>query len=348
MLVCLGSPPRGAAFVRDVLWPAPHRVLNSRIGGSGPAACVVSPGAVQQPAFATALLPVWASWLCWASELVCPFFVHLLLLATGVLLRLLFRPLRGSHTPLGQFCFFAVHGTPDAFLLPLGHLGAPRRVTYPAQVRRRRPLISPASRQRLGICGRLLTLLLLPQCIWAAPTGWSEAVEILIAAALLYPDPMTAIAAAPAGSASGDRLQEHIELCESVAASECRHILTTPLYNAEHIPAPRFEAGGRLPEERPEVTAVFRVFAPHYHHEDVTINMRMPCPYSSVLSVVQSSLQALNSEFGQFATPALPQLAPDYGAFVLVPSWVSTSGMQVVLFDFSALGGHNLCRVYLG
>ena len=149
MLVCLGSPPRGAAFVRDVLWPAPHRVLNSRIGGSGPAACVVSPGAVQQPAFATALLPVWASWLCWASELVCPFFVHLLLLATGVLLRLLFRPLRGSHTPLGQFCFFAVHGTPDAFLLPLGHLGAPRRVTYPAQVRRRRPLISPASRQRL-------------------------------------------------------------------------------------------------------------------------------------------------------------------------------------------------------
>ena len=176
-----------------------------------------------------------------------------------------------------------------------------------------------------------------------------RAVEILIAAALLYPDPMTAIAAAPAGSASGDRLQEHIELCESVAASECRHILTTPLYNAEHITAPRFEAGGRLPEERPEVTAVFRVFAPHYHHEDVTINMRNAVP-------------VLLRPFGRAKLPPSPKLRvrsvrnalpcrsllQTNGAFVLVPSWVSTSGMQVVLFDFSALGGHNLCRVYLG
>ena len=62
-------------------------------------------------------------------------------------------------------------------------------------------------------------------------------------------------------------------------------------------------------------------------------------PYSSLLSAVSDSLNALRSDFSHFASPTHPQLAPDSGSFVLVPTWVPTSGRVVLVYDLSAVGG---------
>ena len=126
----------------------------------------------------------------WATYIVCPFFVHLLLLCTWVLLRVLSRPLRAPCTPLGRLLFCPALGVQDQFLRPLGEIGGSWRQESVAPATRHRYSKPRSKVPSFGLCGRLLVLLSQPQCLWAMPTAWGEAVDIIITAARIFPEPL--------------------------------------------------------------------------------------------------------------------------------------------------------------
>ncbi|CAE7581031.1 unnamed protein product [Symbiodinium sp. CCMP2592] len=188
----------------------------------------------------------------------------------------------------------------------------------------------------------MLSALAMPTQVWAVSPMWGEAVDVLITATLMLPEdfpPPT-----HPGNLCTDALS-HTGDIDSLDAEVLRadreqvRCLTAPLQENADLPAPPYNAGEGIPLADPPVDAVFQVLAPHFRTEVTRATLRFPCQYSTMISAVHDSVRELQSEFGQFAHPTMPQLAPDHGSFILAPSWVPTSGFVVVVYDFAACGG---------
>ncbi|CAE7732831.1 unnamed protein product [Symbiodinium sp. CCMP2592] len=91
--------------------------------------------------------------------------------------------------------------------------------------------------------------------------------------------------------------------------------------------------------ERARTVVICRVFAPHFHVILADFDIPLPCPQQAFLDAARSALRFLDSGFNLQVAPTIPQLAADHGSLILFPDWVHTSGLDVVVFDFLALGG---------
>ena len=116
--------------------------------------------------------------------------------------------------------------------------------------------------------------------------------------------------------------------------------LDTALHNAEDLPVPPLND----PEEDVEVapaftTGVFYVMAPHYQSEIVQMHLPSPCDLQTILNEARRGLNALRMRFSFRVLPTFPQLGSDYASLLVVPVWLDVTSMQVIVWDFRALGG---------
>ncbi|CAE7816687.1 unnamed protein product [Symbiodinium necroappetens] len=199
--------------------------------------------------------------------------------------------------------------------------------------------LSPFARSGVG-CGHwlsraVLAWFVLPVQVWAAPKQWGEAVDILIAAAVLFPEPLHVEPQAPDLMSDTD-----FAIRQSMIESRQASILDTSLHNAEDLPVPPLND----PEEDVEVapaftTGVFYVLAPHYQSEIVQMHLPSPCDLQTILNEARRGLNALKMRFSFRVLPTFPQLGSDYASLLVVPVWLDVTSMQVIVWDFRALGG---------
>ena len=200
------------------------------------------------------------------------FFVHLLWVLFWALCSLLLRPLGVHKTPLGQVCLLPARGIPAQVLLPFARLTArswPAESAVRSTGKRRK--VTGAGLRRPCVPRRWLLwpslFMSLPVQVWATPELWGEAVNILIAAARLYPEPMDMLTCAapvvPSSTATSflEALEEDFELACSLQRHTQLQILETPLHNNEFLPAPPVVAP-QHPDDGVFIQAYCYVMAP--------------------------------------------------------------------------------------
>ena len=298
------------------------------IGGSGTCAL---PGCASDRALCL---------LATLGNLVCPFFCTLLLLSFLALWRLLVLAIPGGSSPLHKLASIPSAALSPRILLAWQGVGTPfappehrhfRVVPRHRHLRKGRE-VCPAGRR--GFCRFLLTCFSLPVQVWAAPKPWSEAVNVLIAAARIMPEPLSA--PSPARSDPHDL---DLQLRISIADNACSHILNASLDNSEDLPVPPLNDDESVEDAGSFVTGIFYVLAPHYQSEIVQMVLRMPSDLQSILTQARRGLNSLRMRFSFKVVPTFPQLGPDYASVLVVPVWLEATSMQVVVWDFRGLGG---------
>ena len=293
--------------------------------------------------------------LLWLSHLVCGLYLHLHLLLALILIRLWCAPLRVRRGPLGRLVLLPSAGVPTQLALSLGCVGSPRStwcwadntVDARRKTRRGRKRPFPHGTSPLLNTGpfRLLASLLLlpslPCCVWAAPKPFGEALEIVLAAARLAPEPLS-VTGTPTATATFQADVSSIvqgELAESTAEARGQQAQVTPLLDAPHLAAPRPDAVMPNAPARRDVTITCFVLSPYYQSETVVLNLPYPFALSTLCTTVKDSLVALRPKFTHILHPTHPQIGRDFASFVLAPKWMSVTSMTIVIFDMRALNG---------
>ena len=159
-------------------------------------------------------------------------------------------------------------------------------------------------------------------------------VDVLILAARLMPDPLPEHPT-PLGDSDID-----FQLRQSMVDSESVSVLASALFNTDELPVPPLnEPDAEVLDDNPFVTGVFYVMAPHYQSEIVQMHLRMPSDLQTILTQARRGLNALKLRFSFKMVPTFPQLGADYASLLVVPVWLEVTSMQVIVWDFRALGG---------
>ena len=302
-----------------------------------------------------------------AGELfyLCPaFFVHLLLLLFLVLLRTLVLPFGAPKCPFGRVIRLPSAGVPSCILLPLACAtpGQPVLLHFAASVsraeeRRHRSKNQPRRLSRKGVsvcngtltcfgCSRwMLSWLVLPSLplqVWAMPQPWGEAVDIILAAVRLFPEPLQVSTTPSRGSGACISAQTVADSWIStglLAHSERDAAALLPLQDAEHLPIPPPDLGTGQATEGINVQAYCYVMSPGFHAEIVSLPLHMPCTVEGICAEIKAALHALELRFAFHVLPTIPQLGPDFASFVATPAWAQDAGKQVIVYDFQDLGG---------
>ena len=268
----------------------------------------------------------------------CSFFLHLWLLVAVALLRLLARPLRADRAPLGHTCLLLSLGLPEGFLCPLRAIGSMccHLPTRPQHSRRRARTRAKGQAVHSSGCRWFspwcLCLLNTPTCIWAAPKPWGEAVDILITAALLAPEPLPG--SATPRDASIPQPEDGIYVLSGPLTDGTSPLTQQLMDCADILPEPEARVA-----HTSEVVATCMVLKPHYHTETLRFRIRLPCPVEAFLQASTRAIRNVPTGYSQTLVPVVPQLAPDHGALVMVPTWVSSASRCVVVYDMRALEG---------
>ena len=294
------------------------------------------------------------------------FFVHLFFLLLCVQTRLLIRSARADKTPFGSLVQFPSQGTPDSIVLALAFT-APSQPAWPSSdIRNSRGVANERSRTNRakdksktrkakhfaqGSCGLcrwcqcalgLFFAPTLPLQVWAMPQPWGEAVEIILAATRLFPEPL------PLPVSSGDRTLDNCGSTSQtdrvvsfglLAHSERDAATLLPVYEADDIPVPPPAERETATTEGHIVQAYCFVMAPSYHAEILSLPLHLPITVDGICAEVKAALRTLELRFAFQVVPTLPQIGVDFASFVAIPTWVQAAGKQVVVFDFHDVGG---------
>ena len=273
--------------------------------------------------------------------LVCPFYITLLLLFLVALWRSLVRAIPGGPSPLRRFASIPSATVPSQVLLVCHKLGSPSDIpshgVCPKATGGRKPRArgTAFSSGYFGFCHCLLACFSLPIQVWAAPKPWSEAVNVLIAAARMMPEPLPD---PPPSNGGPYDLDFQLRLSQVASAHSC--VLSAPLDNSEDLPVPPLNDEEEEAEDNSSfVTGIFYVLAPHYQSEIVQMALRMPSDLQTILTQARRGLNSLRMRFSFRVVPTFPHLGSDYASVLVVPIWLEATSMQVIVWDFRGLGG---------
>ncbi|CAE7935509.1 rsmH, partial [Symbiodinium necroappetens] len=185
--------------------------------------------------------------------------------------------------------------------------------------------------------------------MWAVPQPWGEAVDILIAAARAFPEPLPA-------EDNGRRFSSHSLAAQlepgaagsppaSVSAppdleSPARSMLAPVVMDAPGLPVPAPDHVSDETEEEELVDGAVLVMAPQFQAAEILhLALSFPLAMDAFLNQAREALTALRLRFSTVVVPVFPQLGPDYATVLILPSWLTAAGMQVVVYDFRPLSG---------
>ncbi|CAE7407103.1 unnamed protein product [Symbiodinium microadriaticum] len=174
--------------------------------------------------------------------------------------------------------------------------------------------------------------------------GLLSAVDILIAAAQAFPEPLPrpVPSALLMPTASADTLPAHEDAPSFWGNSGLDPLPMCPvepvLMDAPELAAPAIEESSDESDHN-TLQGTVLVMAPQYQAEILYVPLGFPVAMDHFLNTVREALVALNLRFSSVIIPAFPQLGPDFATTLLVPSWLNAAGMQVVIYDFRPLQG---------
>ena len=304
------------------------RVHKSRIGCSGSATASAT------PALDKALL--------WLSFYMPMFFIQLLLASCFVLLRVFLVQLGFKRRLLGRCLIAPLQGPFTCVLLAWGSISCVHPNVHSAHHSRCRP--ASGRRKANQFHGSpflpsvlwnvwLLAFLSCPVQVWAAPEPWGEAVDIILEAVRLFPEPIPA-QCPPTGSnvpfwARPGFEPERIQEPATVA----------PVLDHPDIPVPPHAE--ELPDtnDRRFVQAYCYVMSPHYQAEVVPLHLGIPTDMQTFCTYVRRSLSSLRLRFVSEIIPTVPQLSSEFASILVVPKWLNASNRQVIVYDLRPCGG---------
>ena len=196
---------------------------------------------------------------------------------------------------------------------------------------------------RNWLCRKLCLIFWLtaPSQVWATPSLWGEAVDILIRAALLLPEPLPGAAPPYLAEAPGNTadLVSDFDRRASLLRQEQLCAISRALENHDDIPVPPIDDNTAALLNSHEVEGVGFVRSPGHQSEVVYFTIRIPLPLYELVTGIRDATTALKLRFTHIPLPVFPQLGPDYASVVIAPKWLPSAGMQVVVYDFRGLGG---------
>ena len=288
--------------------------------------------------------------------LICTFFLHLLLVCMWGLFALLLAPFRPGRSPFGRLLLLPTAGIPRSLplawaALTVARWGDPLTRNFGSTRISSKKKAHFGTRPHkgrwpsIGLANRMLLLMSIPDCVWAVPPLWGETVDVIIAATLAMPEPLPTNSG-PANAPIQDvpevsGPEPHIDslISHGTTHGPFASVPAPVVFNSTELPAPPLNAQ----EEADEIAQPFEGYAvvltPRFYPEVVPFSLQHPCSLSTFMSAVRDNLDALRLRFTHILHPTHPQVGGDYASFVLAPKWLSTSSMQVVVFDFQHLGG---------
>ena len=184
-----------------------------------------------------------------------------------------------------------------------------------------------------------LLLCNLPVQVWATPDLWGEAVNILIMAANLFPEPLDTNQAGSVDAGGYPAGSMDVQLAGSMTDQAMQHFMQRTLADSIDIPAPPLHES--IPPDATEgfVQCTCYVMAPQHQAETLSLAMHTPFRMETLLREAKEALRSLHLRFADRVIPTFPQLGVDFASLLVVPAWITAGSMQVVVFDFRALDG---------
>ncbi|OLP81664.1 hypothetical protein AK812_SmicGene37771 [Symbiodinium microadriaticum] len=174
------------------------------------------------------------------------------------------------------------------------------------------------------------------------PKPWGEAVDIILTAVRLFPEPLPAYAANPWGSE--DACLSRIPANAFVSSGLLEHserdaAALLALEESEGLPVPAPDDVDAREIEGTNVQAYCYVMSPGYHAEVISLPLHVPTTVDGICAEVKAALRTLEQRFAYHVIPTVPQLGVDFASFVAVPAWITAAGKQVIVFDLHDVGG---------
>ena len=281
------------------------------------------------------------------------FYTHFSVILGCALIRLLLYPLKAQKRLFGRLLLLPAAGIPHSVLRPLDCLRVqtrqldrlgnpvPKHPKRSAKGNASRRIHRMPSKSFLGMIYGLFCMTL-PVQVFSAPKPWGEAVEIILATARLFPEALPAPATEafnselPVDNTAGQASIEGFSNTIQHAPEQCPE---PPLQNSLDILVPPLDE--RLVSAQPDRTVQCwcYVLAPHHQSETLSFALRFPASVEAFCTSARDALRELRLRYLPLVVPTFPQLALDFASLVVVPLWLHASNKQIIVFDFSAIGG---------
>ncbi|OLQ05525.1 hypothetical protein AK812_SmicGene11286 [Symbiodinium microadriaticum] len=184
--------------------------------------------------------------------------------------------------------------------------------------------------------------------VWAAPKPWGEAVEIILTATRLFPDPLppaeSSSAQHPFGENDGSPPDE---LDAGIGRAEASNVpfwarpgfTGPPVMNHPDLPVPPLDETPEIEDPDEFAQCHCFVMAPHFHAEILSVDVRFPTTVDSFCNQVRSALTAVKLRYLPQVVPTFPQIDNGYASLVVTAPWLAAAGKQIVVIDLRPLGG---------
>ena len=312
------------------------RVHKSRIGCSG-----------------SATIPALYSFVCdcfaWALVCVPAFFLQLILVGMLALLRTLLLQLGVCRHRIGRLCLIPLQGPPTCVLLAWGSITQVSRQNeiFPLRARKRNARNNSGHEVR-GLAGRrgctwsacFLACLSCPTQVWAAPKPWGEAVNIILEAVRLFPEPLPASTPVTSSQApfwsrpdfEPERYADNFDASGDSGGD-------VPLLEQPASPVPPHAAELPADVDRRFVQAYCYAMSPKFQAEVIPFQVGIPTDVGAFCESVRHYLRSLRLRFVSDIVPTVPQLDSAFASVVIAPCWIHNAGRQIIVFDLRACGG---------
>ena len=300
--------------------------------------------------------------VAWLGDWLLAFGPPFLFVTLLALARLMLKPLGVFKTTMGKVCLISAVDLPDDFLRPASLFSVTPRQQHlrattseRSRERRQKRAKTHTTNEQVPQVGfsvasgllRLFFCLTVPTQVWAAPKPWGEAVEIILTATRLMPEPFPGDSTAAPAHSPGD--EGNIATPQSIAREQAENcnvpfwarpgFIGPPVMNAPDLPVPPLNE--TLHRDVPDefVHCHCFVMALHFQAEVLSINVRLPASVDSFCNQARSALSALRLRYAPSVVPTFPQIDNGFASLVVVPLWLAAAGKQIVVFDLRPLGG---------
>ena len=250
---------------------------------------------------------------------------------------------------VGRLCLFPLQGPPTCVLLAWGSITqvSKRDEVFPRRARGRnsRSHSGNEAGRLVGCRGHtwsacFLAYLSGPTQVWAAPKPWGEAVNIILEAVRLFPEPLpentpVISSQAPFWSRPGFEPERY---ADNLDASGCFGG-DVPLLEHPAIPVPPHAAELPAGADRRFVQAYCYAMSPKYQAEVIPFQVGIPTDVGAFCESVRHYLRSLRLRFVSDIVPTVPQLNSAFASVVIAPCWLHSAGRQIIVFDLRACGG---------
>ena len=259
-----------------------------------------------------------------------------------VCLRALLLQLSAQRRQIGRLLLIPTQGIPSTMLRSCACI-SPSQCDFLRQARyhvdkgrRQRSIVktrcSVLTSGRNWLCRKLCLIFWLtaPSQVWATPSLWGEAVDILTRAALLLPEPLPGAAPPYLAEAPGNTadLVSDFDRRASLLRQEQLCAISRALENHDDIPVPPIDDNTAALLNSHEVEGVGFVRSPGHQSEVVYFTIRIPLPLYELITGIRDATTALKLRFTHIPLPVFPQLGPDYASVVIAPSGFLVQGCR--------------------